>query len=58
MINDIKLVYYKHCTVGGYTPLMRATHEGNKEAMKMLLEHQNIKYKKQIMRVSITYKGH
>ena len=43
MINDIKLVYDKHCTDDGYTPLMLATQAGNKEAMKMLLEHQHIK---------------
>ena len=43
MINDIKLVYDKHCTDIGYTPLMFATQVGNKEAMKMLLEHPDIK---------------
>ena len=43
MINDIKLVYDKHCTGDFDTPLMFATLEGNKEAMKMLLEHPDIK---------------
>ena len=43
MINDIKLVYDKHCTDDGYTPLMYATYRGYKEAMKMLLEHPDIK---------------
>ena len=43
MINDIKLVYDKHCTDNGDTPLMLATKKGHKEAMKMLLEHPDIK---------------
>ena len=42
MMNDIKLVYDKHCTDYGYTPLMYATTRGDKEAMKMLLEHPDI----------------
>ena len=42
MINDIKLVYDKHCTGYGDTPLMRATQQGDKETMKMLLEHPDI----------------
>ena len=42
MINDIKLVYDKHCTADGGTPLMLATYKGHTEAMKMLLEHPNI----------------
>ena len=43
MMTDIKLVYDKHCTGYGRTPLMLAAQKGDKEAMKMLLEHPDIK---------------